>query len=213
LTRSGDPAGYSFSTSSSQEWYASNFVEWLMLASISDAGSRERLKAEVLNQSAWEEPILFACERLARRGAKEQEACAAAILSAFEVDPMLAAEAIFRGSDAVWSRVGGTIAERIRRWHKPGRVDRAVRFMITSGRPEFADLVWPLISHEDDQVHLRALRASRRFRPSILAVMRLERSSAAAGDSGKRAARNRVNSGMDGMDSPRPSRRVIQSLM
>ena len=31
---------------------------------------------------------------------------------------MLAAEMIFRGND-VWARIGGNIAERIRRWHKP----------------------------------------------------------------------------------------------
>jgi len=201
LTRSGDPAGYSFQHQQFQEWYASYFVERLMLASVSDAGPRERLKADVLNQPAWEESILFACERLARGGAKEQEACGAAILSAFEVDPMLAAEMIFRGNDVVWSHAGGAIAERIRRWHKPGRVDRAVSFMIASGRPEFVDLVWPLISHKDDQVHLHALRASKRFRPSIL-----------GGDASRKIEalpseiRNNIlheiatNSGMDGMD-------------
>lgn len=201
LTRSGDPAGYSFQHQQFQEWYASHFVERLMLTSISDAGSRERLKADVLNQPAWEEPILFACERLARGGSKEQDACAAAILSAFEIDPMLAAEMIFRGNDVVWARVGGTIAEQIRRWHKPGRVDRAVRFMIASGRPEFVDLVWPLISHEDNQVHLRALRASRRFRPSILGGDASRKIEALPPEIRKSVLHEiAFNSGMDGMD-------------
>lgn len=201
LTRSGDPAGYSFQHQQFQEWYASQFVERLMLATIGDAGSRERLKSDVLNQSAWEEPILFACERLAHGGAKEQEACVAAILSAFEVDPMLAAEIIFRGNDAIWSRVGGTIAERIRRWHKRERVDRAVRFMIASGRPEFVDLVWPLISHENDQVHLSALRASRRFRPSILGDGASRKIEALPLEIRKSVLFEIAdNSGMDGMD-------------
>lgn len=40
--------------------------------------------------------------------------------------------------------------------------------MITSGRPEFGDLLWPLLTHEDDQIHLVALRAAKRFRPSVL---------------------------------------------
>lgn len=168
LMRSGDPAGYSFQHQQFQEWFASHFVERLMLASITDAKSRERLKADVLDQPTWEEPILFACERLARGGAKDQEACAEAILSALQVDPMLAAEMIFRVNDAVWLRVHGTVTEQVRRWHQPGRVDRAVRFMIASGRPEFANFVWPLISHEDNQVRLSALRSSRRFRPSVL---------------------------------------------
>ena len=108
-----------------------------MLASIGDAISRDKLKADVLNQPAWEESILFACERLARGDPKQQEACAAAILAAFEVDPILAAEMIFRSTDAVWARVGSTIQGLIGRWHTPGKVDRALRFMISSGRPEF----------------------------------------------------------------------------
>jgi hypothetical protein len=201
LTRSGDPAGYSFQHQQFQEWYASHFVERLMLASISDVASRESLKSDVLNQPAWEEAILFACERLARGGAKDQEACAAGILSAFGIDPMLSAEMIFRGNDAVWSRVGGTIVERIRRWHKPGIVDRAVRFMITSGRSEFVDLVWPLISNANDQVHLGALRASRRFRPSILGGEASRRIEALPLEIRKNVLHQiAFNSGMDGLD-------------
>lgn len=201
LTRSGDPPGYSFQHQQFQEWYASHFVERLMVASISDSGSRERLKADVMNQPSWEESILFACERLARGGTNEQEASATAILSAFEVDPMLAAELIYRSNDAVWFRVADTIVARIQRWHWPGRVDRSVRFMITSGRPEFADLVWPLISHEDDQVHLRALRASRRFRPSILGGDASRKIEALPLEI-RRSVLHEIanNSGIDGMD-------------
>ena len=40
--------------------------------------------------------------------------------------------------------------------------------MIVSGRGEFRDRVWRLITHENDQVHLAALRAGTRFRPSVL---------------------------------------------
>jgi hypothetical protein len=40
--------------------------------------------------------------------------------------------------------------------------------MITSGRPEFCDLVWPLITNENHQKGFPALRAARRFRPSVL---------------------------------------------
>jgi len=167
LTRVGDPPGYSFQHQQFQEWYGSHFVERLMLASIDDSESRSMLKADVLNQPTWEESILFACERLARGAAREQEACAAATLAAFEVDPMLAAEMIYRANDQVWAHIGASILEKITRWHRPGFVDRAVRFMITSGRPEFLDQVWPLITHVNDQVSLTALRAGRRFRTSI----------------------------------------------
>jgi hypothetical protein len=40
--------------------------------------------------------------------------------------------------------------------------------MISTGCSEFAAYIWPLISDADSQVHLAALRAGRRFRPSVL---------------------------------------------
>jgi hypothetical protein len=79
LMRAGDPAGYSFQHQQFQEWYTSHRVERLMLASIGDDVSREALKADVLNLPAWEEAILFACERLARGSHQQQEACGAAV--------------------------------------------------------------------------------------------------------------------------------------
>ena len=168
LVRTGDPPGYSFQHQQFQEWFASHFVERLMLMRGRDAASRERLRSDVLNQRIWEEAILFACERLARGTGERLEACASAILLAFEVDPMLAAEMIFRATDPVWSLVSPRILGILERWHEAGKVDRAFRFMMTSGREEFSHQVWPLISHEDDQVHLAALQTTSPFRTSVL---------------------------------------------
>jgi len=201
LLRIGGPAGYSFQHQQFQEWYASFEVERCIRAAVDDPENRTRLRVQILDILDWEEPILFACERMSRGDLKQQEACGAAILAAFEVDPMLAAEMIFRSTDAMWARVGSPIQKLIERWHTPGTVDRAVRFMISSGRPEFFNHVWPLITHENNQVHLVALRAGRRFRPSLL-----------GNDAAKRIAslppaiRKNVlheiafNSGMDGLD-------------
>jgi hypothetical protein len=75
---------------------------------------------------------------------------------------------IFRSTDAIWARVGSTIQGFIERWHTPGKVDRALRFMMTSGRYEFLDHVWPLITQETNELHLRALSACAQFRPSML---------------------------------------------
>lgn len=201
LLRIGDPAGYSFQHQQFQEWYASHFVERLMMASIGDTASHNKLKADVLNQPAWEESTLFACERLARGDLKQQESCGAAIMAAFEVDPMLAAEMIFRSTDAIWARVGSTIQRLMEGWHTPGKVDRALRFMIGSGRPEFFDQVWPLITHENDQVHLAALRAGRRFRPSLLGGDAVKRIAALPPDIRKNVLHEiAFNSGMDGLD-------------
>lgn len=201
LMRAGDPAGYSFQHQQFQEWYASHFVERLMLASVGDDLSREAMKADVLNKPAWEEAILFACERLTRGSPQQQEACGAAILAAFVVDPDLAAEMIYRSTNAVWARIGSTIRGLVGRWHTLGKVDRALRFMISSGRPEFLDEVWPLITHENGQVHLRALRAGRRFRPSLLGSNAAKRLAALPPKIRQSVLREIAsNSGMDGLD-------------
>lgn len=168
LVRAGEPAGYSFHHQQFQEWYASKYVERAMLESVGDAKKLHTLKNDILNLMRWEEPILFAVERMARGAGQHPNACGLAILAAFDVDPILAAEMIFRATDAVWTQISETIQHLVRRWHTPARVDRAVRFMVTSGRPEFRDLVWPLITDENDQISLGALRAARRFRSSVL---------------------------------------------
>ena len=201
LVRVDDTAGYSFQHQQFQEWYASHLVEHVMLKSVDDDTSREALKVDILDQRVWEEAILFACERLARGNKKDQESCGEGILAALDVDPLLAAEMIYRSTDGVWARVGPRIKHLVERWHEPGNVDRGLRFMITAGRKEFFDLVWPLITHDDDQVHLRALRACGRFRPSLLgddAPRRL-------GELPLRLRRNVLheiahNSGTDGLD-------------
>jgi hypothetical protein len=168
MVRTGEPAGYSFQHQQFQEWYASNYVERAMLESVADAGALEKLKADILNATLWEEAILFAVERMARGDEHQQLTCGVAIIAAFDVDPVLAAEMIFRATDAVWAQVSEPIQQLVLRWHTYGKLDRAVRFMITSGRPEFRNLVWPLITSENNQKSLPALRAARRFRPSVL---------------------------------------------
>ena len=57
-----------------------------------------------------------------------------------------------RAADPVWSLLRGRVLRFVSRWHRPGTVDRAVRFMIASGKPEFASYVWPLASNADDRI-------------------------------------------------------------
>ena len=168
LVREREPAGYSFQHQQFQEWYVSQVVGDLMTEARGCRNARRSLKADVLNQRVWEEPILFACERLARGGDEQQEICGEAIIAALEVDPILAAEMIWRSSDGVWRRVRASVEEFVELWHTPGRVDRAVRFMSISGREEFHEQVWPLITHENEQIHLAVFDAGTRFRPSVL---------------------------------------------
>src|SRR5260370_11745377 len=115
----------------------------------------------------WEESIFFAAERLSREedGA---EIVAHAVRLALPIDPMLAADMIYRSAPMVWELVKADIAAFVGRWHKPGAVDRAVRFMIMTGRPEFAPQIWPLASSSDTQTLIPTLRIAPRFRPRVL---------------------------------------------
>ncbi len=68
LLRASEPGAYSFQHQQFQEWFASHSVERLIVESVGNTNLQRKLKADVFNQSPWEEAILFSCERLARGG-------------------------------------------------------------------------------------------------------------------------------------------------
>ena len=150
LMRSGSGNGaIAFQHQQFQEWYAGHAVAELMRASAKgETGARVQLRAAVFDQPAWEESIFFAVERLSRENDGALVVAHAARL-ALTVDPMLAADMIYRASPAVWEIVKAEILAFVDRWHRPGTVDRAVRFMIITGRPEFVSRVWPLAASAD----------------------------------------------------------------
>lgn len=169
LMRSGSSSGtISFQHQQFQEWFASYDVEDLMRRSAGGESSAQvQLRAAVLDQPAWEESVLFAVERVSRE--KDGVAVIAhAIRLALAIDPMLAAEMIYRSGAGVWEMVSAEVMAFVDRWHTPGKVDRAVRFMIMTGRHEFAPRVWPLVSSTNSQIQLPTLRTAPRFRPSVL---------------------------------------------
>lgn len=170
LVRTGSHGVVSFQHQQIQEWYASTNVEELMQGALESDESRCQLRTDILNIPAWEEAILFACERLSCSGDSGANAVGACILDSLTIDPILGADMIFRSSPVVWEKIKDDVVVFINKWHTRGTVDRAVRFMITTGCGEFAPLIWPLIAHSDDQVHLAALRAARRFRSSVLGL-------------------------------------------
>lgn len=170
LICSGTESGsVSFQHQQFQEWFASFRVQQLMLsASQGEDEAKKLLREEILDIPVWEEAILFACDRLSRTDDNGINAVAWTILETLEIDPLLSAEMIWRSSDGVWNEISSRVVAFAKKWHKPGHVDRAVKFMIDTGHAEFSELVWPLISDPDSQMHLRALRAGRRFRPGVL---------------------------------------------
>jgi hypothetical protein len=202
LIRAPSSAGVSFQHQQFQEWYASLDVGRIMQqAAQGNAEARTKLRAEILNWPAWEETILFACERLSRENFAGAQAVAGAIRDTLAIDPMLAAEMICRSASQVWTMIRAEVTSFTARWHAAGKVDRAARFMMTTGRPEFAPQIWPLISCEDTQVYLKALRSPRRFQPSVLGDD-AEQILAGLPDETRKhvVAEIAANSGFDGME-------------
>lgn len=170
LVRSGtESGGLSFQHQQFQEWFASFRVQQLMLsAAIGDHDANKMLRESILDIPVWEEAVLFTCDRLSRADEDGINAVARAIIETLGIDPLLSAEMIRRSSDDVWDQIKDDIVSFVRKWHTPGCIDRAVKFMIDTGRAEFSEFVWPLVSDPNNQVHLRALRAGRGFRPGVL---------------------------------------------
>ena len=176
LVRGGSQGSISFQHHQFQEWYASLHVEKMMKdAAGGDEESVKNLKIEILNMPEWEEAIFFACERLSRSGSSGAKATADAVLVALSVDPMLAAEMIYRSSPATWEMVKDKVVDFADRWYKKGTVDRAMRFMIITGKKEFANHLWPSIENADYRACLPIKNAASRFRPSVLGNGALDR--------------------------------------
>jgi len=152
-----------------QEWYASCYIAQLIVKANSGcAASMEELRTKILNIPRWEEALLFAIERLSRSGADEKASVAKTITQALYIDPLLAAEIIFNSDESTWSLVKDDIVGFAGKWHNEGKVDRGLAFMIATGRPEFSEKIWPLITHEDHQIQLGSLRAFNNFRIGVL---------------------------------------------
>ncbi|WP_416193572.1 NACHT domain-containing protein [Nitrobacter sp. TKz-YC01] len=225
LIRSGSGNGtISFQHQQFQEWFASYDVEDLMRRSVSgDSGTQVQLRSAVLDQPAWEESVLFAVERVSRE--KDGVTIIAhAVRLALAIDPMLAAEMIYRSGTGVWKLVSAEVMAFVDRWHKPGDVDRAVRFMIMTGRPEFAPRIWPLASSTDSQIQLPTLRMAPRFRHSVLGVDLVSKVASLRDDTREHLlALIAAESGVDGMElatelakadpSPKVQAEVVQCLL
>ncbi len=159
---------YSFQHHQFQEWFASFHVQDCIIAA-SRNESPESLKAleSILDQSDWTESLLFAIERLSRASAEGARHVSQVIVRTIGIDPMLAAAMIHRASPEAWMLIAKSIAHFALEWFASDDWDRAFRFMVMTGRPEFAESVWEIIGNKEkyDQA---AILVSGCFAPSVL---------------------------------------------
>lgn len=151
-----------------QEWYASAEIERLMIEAVDGPSEARDVLRSTLDDRVWEEAALFACERLSRRDAEGDRIVAAVIDECLGLDPVLAAAMIHRSAPAVWDRLGERVQTFARSWAAATQTDRPHRFMLTTGRPEFSDVIRPLLASQAGGGHLHILRLPDRFDPEVL---------------------------------------------
>jgi hypothetical protein len=168
LVRDGGPV-YAFQHQQIQEWFASLDLEDELRAAAGTLTLEHPLVSSKLDDYFWGEAFLFACERMSRADEDGAQTAADLIELLLKIDPLFAATLINRSAPAVWNRVSASVSAFVRAWHQPSVPDRAVAFMVASGRAEFASIVWPLVSSADQHVRRESLRLVRRFNPAVIA--------------------------------------------
>ncbi len=96
------------------------------------------------------------------------------VLEAFEVDPLHAASLARLCGDIVWEQIGGRLGDQFRKWYMDDQSEELQRYalaaMLATAAPDFADILEPLFTADDDQIRFGAYRALGRFYPTCLGV-------------------------------------------
>jgi hypothetical protein len=106
----------------------------MLQAAAGDAEARKRLREDILNWQAWEESILFACDRLSRGSEAGVRAVAAAVEDALGIDPILAGATRHCSASRARPSFAGNIANRRARNPVSGCRVRSPRMQPRGGR-------------------------------------------------------------------------------
>jgi hypothetical protein len=93
------------------------------------------------------------------------------ITLALAVDPVLAADLSRLCGSSVWESVRASVGECLRTWYAATDAHHkqcALAAMLATGSADFADVLAPLLSDEDQQIRLSTYRAGDVFYPSSL---------------------------------------------
>jgi hypothetical protein len=163
---------YRFEHQQFQEFYAAAALQDILssVAASDTEADRIMFAAEYVNNTAWEEPLGMVAVHLASDAA--QAAVGAKLIRiALDLDPIFAADLARRAGPAVWEEIGAELGARIRTWYAipdSRHQSCALAAMLASGSPDFSDIVLPLLTNPDSQVHLRTYRIWQEFHLSLL---------------------------------------------
>src|SRR5262249_42093921 len=141
-----------------QEFYAAAALQDILasVAASNRDADRVAFATDYVNHTEWEEPLGMVAEHLASDVAQAPVG-ATFIRIALDLDLIFAADLARRAGSAVWGVIGAEVGTRIRAWYAvpdSRHQSCALAAMLASGSPDFADIILPLLTNPDSQIHL-----------------------------------------------------------
>ena len=161
---------YRFEHQQFQEYYSALELQ-RMLMEITTSGTGESRRAftqTFINNPAWEEPLCM----IAAHAADENEPIGSFLVNeASQVDVVFAARLAHLAGPFVWKRVGSELAKQLRMLYEGSNAHFrrcALAAMVATGSDEFADILLPLLTSQDQRVSLGTYRLGVEFHLSSL---------------------------------------------
>ncbi len=181
LERVPDSEAVRFMHQQFQELYAARYVKEKLLeviASNSKEGIRQ-FQEKIINIPVWDVPLKFIADEIREKAEKDEtigeiKACELGkhlVEWAIPLDRVFASELADRCGPAVRSEVQQQLETVLRKQYESPYEDHklcALTGMHAMGCGVFADLFWPLIESDDQQVRLGTYHIAENFRPSCL---------------------------------------------
>jgi hypothetical protein len=176
-----DSAAFKFQHQQFQEFYSAQLLkrELSSLVESDNPTARRQFTRDYINRPAWEEPLRMLAEEVGQYGlehGEDPEIIAKArclIEMTLDVDPVFAADLSRLCGAKAWREVGPLVSKRLRAWYADADDHHrlcALGAMLASGSKDFADVILPLLTNDDEQVRLRTYRAWQQFHVSSLGL-------------------------------------------
>ena len=138
-----------------QEWFGAERLHRSVKCAM--GAGQGILQREVFNSVAWEGSFELLMERC--RETQETSLAVAVATSMIPFDLAFAARLAGIAGDDAWDEVHSAFESALARLQgesAPRAQRYALSVILSSGRPEFADTLWPMVESDDDQVRFKA---------------------------------------------------------
>lgn len=150
-----------------RDYFASDEIVAAIRTCADDAAVPCQAVARYVDDRRWSGAVEMAVGRLGGEAVADvglkrflYEACG--------VEPLFAADLLFRISDGAWASLEGDLTRFVDAWSESGGANSTFSFMIRTGRPVFSERIWAQISAGDDRGGYGGIADNRPFAPEVL---------------------------------------------